>query len=127
MCCVFVLVCLCLFFKSLTVWTSGRWKLPAPCGVLGMWGIHDRALSLRKALHLSLTGPSQPRFQERWRAVMGGEEELSGPLVGLWQEVVAHSNLTPMPSLYQSATVPPTRHKTLLSFIVCVYIVCVSG
>ena len=58
---------------------------------LGMWGVHDRKLFLRKALHLSLTGTHCARFCERWRHVTGqglAEESKWG---SMWDEIVQHS------------------------------------
>ncbi|KAG1665575.1 OTU domain-containing protein 7B [Nymphon striatum] len=48
--------------------TSGDGNCLLHAASLGMWGFHDRLLTLRKALHATLTnGPFREAFWRRWR------------------------------------------------------------
>lgn len=84
---------------------------------LCMFGVHDRDLLLRKALHRALTEPSRglEELKRRWLGIHQRGDTPADVLEYSWTTIIEQSSLTPVPNDFQKL-----RYESLEAFHVFV-------
>jgi hypothetical protein len=81
--------------------TSGDGNCLLHAASLGLWGVHDRDLAMRKALKQAIQGPLMTRFQARWRLSKQfcGETQLEAD----WRGLTRQTSVSPEVSAHGKA------------------------